>query len=134
MTTGVGVFLRSFYQLQLKLCFSLVLITFSCCFPFLLRTNVKWLIWGKKLEMTRSEMKRNSEHALTYSLILTLTLHWICFYAQQWLQKRSNIKEIETWKAVNRLWNGYETKNLETLFCSRSYLLTKFIRKCAKRI
>ena len=28
------------------------------------------------------------------------------FHPKQWLQKRSNIKEIETWKVVNRLWNG----------------------------
>ena len=29
-----GIFLGSFYQLELKLCFSLVLIRFSRCFPF----------------------------------------------------------------------------------------------------
>ena len=28
------------------------------------------------------------------------------FHSKQWLQKRSNIKEIETWKVANRLWNG----------------------------
>ena len=28
------------------------------------------------------------------------------FHPKQWLQKRSNIKEIETWKVANRLWNG----------------------------
>ena len=35
VTAEVGVSLTSFYQLYLKLCFSLVLIRFSCCFPFL---------------------------------------------------------------------------------------------------
>ena len=34
VTAGVGVFLRSFYQLLLKFCFSLVSIRFSCGFPF----------------------------------------------------------------------------------------------------
>ena len=28
------------------------------------------------------------------------------FHSKQWLKKRSNIKEIETWKVANRLWNG----------------------------
>jgi len=28
------------------------------------------------------------------------------FHPKQWLQKRSNIKERETWKVANRLWNG----------------------------
>ena len=28
------------------------------------------------------------------------------FHPKQWLQKRSNIREIETWKVANRLWNG----------------------------
>ena len=28
------------------------------------------------------------------------------FHPKQWLQKRLNIKEIETWKLANRLWNG----------------------------
>ena len=28
------------------------------------------------------------------------------FHPKQWLQKRSNIKEIKTWKVANRLWNG----------------------------
>ena len=28
------------------------------------------------------------------------------FHPKQRLQKRSNIKEIETWKVANRLWNG----------------------------
>ena len=57
--------------------------------------------------MTRSETKRNWVHAWTYSLISTLTLPWICC---RWLQKRSNIKEIETWKVADRLWNGTMTK------------------------
>ena len=33
------------------------------------------------------------------------------FHPKQWLQKRSNIKEIETWKVANRLWNGKMIKN-----------------------
>ena len=33
VTAGVGVSLRSFYQLQQKVRFSLVLIRVSCCFP-----------------------------------------------------------------------------------------------------
>ena len=28
------------------------------------------------------------------------------FQPKKWLQKRWNIKEIETWKVANRLWNG----------------------------
>ena len=43
VTAGVAVFLSSFYKLYVKLCFSLILIRFSCCFPFLLRANVRWL-------------------------------------------------------------------------------------------
>ena len=27
------------------------------------------------------------------------------FHAKQWLQNKSNIKEIETWKVAKRLWN-----------------------------
>ena len=27
-------------------------------------------------------------------------------HPKQWLQNRSNIKEIETWKVAKRLWNG----------------------------
>ena len=28
------------------------------------------------------------------------------FHQKQWVQKRSNIKETETWKVANRLWNS----------------------------
>ena len=28
------------------------------------------------------------------------------FHPKQWVQNVSNIKEIETWKVANRLWNG----------------------------
>ena len=35
------------------------------------------------------------------------------FHPKQWLQKRSNIKEIETWKVSSRLWNGKMT-NVES--------------------
>ena len=28
------------------------------------------------------------------------------FHPEQWLQNISNIKEIETWKVADRLWNG----------------------------
>ena len=28
------------------------------------------------------------------------------FHPKQWLQNRSNIKETETWKVANRLWNS----------------------------
>ena len=37
------------------------------------------------------------------------------FHPKQWLQKRSNIKEIETWKVANRLWNGKMIKKLPML-------------------
>ena len=36
------------------------------------------------------------------------------FHPKQWLQKRSNIKEIETWKVANRLWKGKMIKNKMT--------------------
>ena len=68
---------------------------------------VKWLIWRKKLKITRSETKRNSigqcmNVFLNFDPHTTLDL----FHPKQWLQKRSNIKEIEPWKVANRLWNG----------------------------
>ena len=42
----------------------------------------------------------------------------------QWLQKRSNIKEIETWKVANRLCNGKMIKkmtNIESGLSSSGY-------------
>ena len=57
------------------------------------RKIVKWLIWGKKLKMTRSETKRNSDHAWTYSLILTLTLPWICFIQNNDFKKDQILKK-----------------------------------------
>ena len=51
------------------------------------------------------ENDKKSDHAWPYSLILTLTLPWICFI-QNNDKKWSNIKEIKTWKVANRLWNG----------------------------
>ena len=37
------------------------------------------------------------------------------FHPKQWLQKRSNIKEKETWKVANRLWNGKMIEKLPML-------------------
>ena len=62
--------------------------------------------------MTRSEAKRNSGHAWTYSLILTLTLPWICFIQNNDFKTDQILKEIiETWEVTNRLWNGKMIKN-----------------------
>ena len=44
------------------------------------------------------------------------------FDPKQWLQNRSNIKEVETWKVANRLWNGKMIKkmtNVESELSSR---------------
>ena len=40
------------------------------------------------------------------------------FHPKQWLQRRSNIKEIETWKAANRLWNGKMIKKWSMLIAN----------------
>ena len=37
------------------------------------------------------------------------------FHPKQWLKKRSNIKEIETWKVANWLWKGKITKKCPML-------------------
>ena len=53
--------------------------------------------------MARSETKRNSDLAWTYSLIFDPYTTLDLFNPKQWLQNRSNIEEIETWKVANRL-------------------------------
>ena len=42
------------------------------------------------------------ERFLNFDPYTTLDL----FHPKQWLQKWTDIKEIETWKVGNRLWNG----------------------------
>ena len=61
--------------------------------------------------MRRSETKRNSDHARTYSLIFYPYTTLDLFHPEQWLEKISNTKEIETWKVGNRLWKCKMIKN-----------------------
>ena len=71
---------------------------------------------GKEIE---NDKKWNAEKKLGPELILTLLgpcmneclnfdpyITLDLFHPKQRLEKRSNIKEIETWKGANRLWNG----------------------------
>ena len=69
------------------------------------RKIVKMVNFGKKLRMRRSETITNSDHAWTYSLILTLTLPWICFIQNNDFKIDQILKKykLEKWPI------GYET-------------------------
>ena len=78
------------------------------------RKIVKVVNLGRKIE---NDKKWNEEklgpcmNFLNFNPCTTLNM----FHPKQWLHKRSNIKEIETWKVANRLWNGKMIKKRPTL-------------------
>ena len=61
--------------------------------------------------MTRSETKKKLGPCMNVFLNFDPYTTLDLFHPKQWLQKWSNIKEIETWKVTNRLWNGKMIKN-----------------------
>ena len=77
------------------------------------RKIIKMVNLGREIESDKkwNEKKKLGPRMkvfLNFDPCTTLDL----FHPKQWLQKRSNIKEIETRKVANRLWNGKMIKKM----------------------
>ena len=68
---------------------------------------------GREIENNKKWNEKKLEPCMNVFLNFHPTLD--LFHPKQWLQKRSYIKEIETWKVNNRLWNGKMIKKLPML-------------------
>ena len=80
---------------------------------------------GKEIEINKKWNERRLGPCMNVFLNFDPYTTLDLFDPKQWRQKRSNIKEIETLKVANRLWNGKMIKKKLPMLKANSVLRAK---------